>query len=542
MSGIILLNLKQDADYASLRDWCLTVYDFYLSLYPGQTTQLVVNLYKQSIDKIDKKKGEYYDLIIVGAGLSGLTAAYESYKIANDSINILILETSSHYGGNIKNEIDGINLLLPERFYKDENGEYIEDNFSSYYDDAFEFGRYLSEKDLLTVLVNNSYDLYNFLFKDLDCSNLRLIQSEGSKVPRTLIYNNSELTTGKYLTSMIYNKIKNISSINILFNSHFIDLIVTEDYKQIKGAIYEIQEGEEIINVTAHCKSLILASGGYGSDFYDTKESILKEFLIQFYNLPTFSNFYTQGNGIKIARNKGAVLIDQRQAEIYPTCFVDLLDRFNRHKILAPDLFRKLGGILMNKRGKRFCNEIGNRRYVAQNLLKNCDIVTDPKIIKQYEGFLIINEEIKEQYGEEIEDYISKGYLKKYKSFDDFSKQMNISEYYTNIRKSVISYNQGYDKSRDKYGKEIFPCKFTMGETIYVGIITPCIYHTLGGVRINENAQVLNEEKRPIKGLFASGEVAGGIHGAMAMQGNILTEAVVFGRVAAKSAVDFIMK
>ena len=56
MSGIILLNLKKDADYASLRDWCLTVYDFYLSLYPGQTTQLVVNLYKQSIDKIDKKK------------------------------------------------------------------------------------------------------------------------------------------------------------------------------------------------------------------------------------------------------------------------------------------------------------------------------------------------------------------------------------------------------------------------------------------------------------------------------------------------------
>ena len=500
------------------------------------------NIHNNSNNKIDEKKGEYYDLIIVGAGLSGLTAAYESYKIANDSINILILETSSHYGGNIKNEIDGINLLLPERFYKDENGEYIEDNFSSYYDDAFEFGRYLSEKDLLTVLVNNSYDLYNFLFKDLDCSNLRLIQSEGSKVPRTLIYNNSELTTGKYLTSMIYNKIKNISSINILFNSHFIDLIVTEDYKQIKGAIYEIQEGEEIINVTAYCKSLILASGGYGSDFYDTKESILKEFLIQFYNLPTFSNFYTQGNGIKIARNKGAVLIDQRQAEIYPTCFVDLLDRFNRHKILAPDRFRKLGGILMNKRGKRFCNEIGNRRYVAQNLLKNCDIVTDPKIIKQYEGFLIINEEIKEQYGEEIEDYISKGYLKKYKSFDDFSKQMNISEYYTNIRKSVISYNQGYDKSRDKYGKEIFPCKFTMGETIYVGIVTPCIYHTLGGVRINENAQVLNEEKRPIKGLFASGEVAGGIHGAMAMQGNILTEAVVFGRVAAKSAVDFIMK
>ena len=485
---------------------------------------------------------ENYDLIIAGAGLSGLAAAYEASKLLDYSLKILLLEASSKYGGNSNNEIDGINLLIPP-----DNDEFKNnDNFTCYYDDSFDFGRYASEKDLLTILVNNSYELYDFLFYELNCNSLKLIKSEGSKVPRTLIYNSEEdeeekITTGGFLSNLLYNKIKNISSINILFNSNFVDLVINEDYTEIKGVIYQIQQDYKIINVTAKSKAIILATGGYGSDFY-AEESLLKEFLVQYYYLPTFATEYTQGVGIKIGRNKGAVLIDQRQAEIYPTCFVDLSDRFNKHKIIAPDLFRELGGILMNKRGKRFCDEMSDRRFVGQSILKNCNIVTNPNIIKQYEGFLIINEEIKENYGEKVNDYISKGYLKKYESFDEFANEMKISEYYTNIRKSIINYNQACDQNRDMFGKGKFPTKFKMGNTIYVGIITPCIFHTLGGVRISEKAEILNEEKRPIKGLYASGQIIGGIHGVMSMQGNILTQSIVFGRLAAKSAINYIKK
>ena len=512
-----------------------------ISIYTNADNQKdnnIDNLIDSKIDNnINKTKEQYYDLIIVGAGLAGLTAAYESSKLTNNSIKILLLETSSKYGGNSNNEIDGINLLIPPNSYK--MNEKISDNFTCFFDDSFDYGRYSSEKDLLSILVNNSYELYDFLFNELNCNALKLIKSEGSRVPRTLIYNNQEITTGKYLNDILYNKINNISSINISFYSHFIDLIINKDYTEIKGIIYQIQEEDKIINITSKSKAIILATGGYGSDFY-TEESLLKEFLAQYYHLPTFSTKFTQGNGIKIGRNKGAVLIDQRQAEIYPTCFVDLLDRFNRHKILAPDLFRELGGILLNKRGKRFCNEMGNRRYVGQSILKNCDIVTDPNIIKQYEGFLIINEEIKEKFGEKVDDYISNGYMKKYKSFDEFSQDMNISEYYTNIRKSILNYNQGFEQKRDIYGKQTFPTKFKMGEIIYVGIITPCTFHTLGGLAISENAEILNENKKPIRGLFAAGEIIGAIHGQMSMQGNILTQSLVFGRLAAKSAVNYI--
>ena len=481
-----------------------------------------------NINTNSNNNNNYYDLIIVGAGLSGLTATYESNKLTNNSLKILLLETSSNFGGNAKNEKDGINVLMPDN-----------DNFTAFFDESFEFGRYTSERDLLSIMISDSYYLYDFLYKELKCDSLKIIQSEGSKVPRTLIYDNVYITTGQYLTNKLYENISNISTTDIHFNSHFIDIIINEDYTEVKGVIYEIQEGDEIKNISAYSKAIILATGGYGSDFY-AEESLLKEFIIQLYYFPTFSTVYTQGIGIKMARNKGGLLLDQRQAEIYPTCFVDLLDRFNRHKILAPDLFRELGGILINKRGKRFCNEMGNRRYVAQNILKNCDIVTDPSIIKQYEGFLIINEEIKEKFGEKFEDYLSKGYFRKYKSFDEFSKVMNISEYYVNIRTSILNYNQGYESKRDKYGRSIFPTKFKMGDTIYVAIITPCIFHTFGGVRINEKAEIVNESKKGIKGLYAAGQIIGGVHGVMAMQGSVLTQSTVFGKLAAKSAVDYI--
>ena len=258
------------------------------------------NINKKVNHRINNNK-YYYDLIIVGAGLSGLTAAYEANKLSNNSLKILLLETSSKYGGNSVNEIDGINILMPSKKYK--NKKKKEDSFSSFFDDSFEFGRYSNDKDLLTLLVNNSYELYDFLFKELNCDSLKLVQSEGSKIPRTLIYDSQDKTTGKYLSDIIYNKLNNISSVDIFFNSHFIDFVINENHSEIKGVIYEIQENYDIINVTAYSKAVILATGGFGSDFY-TDESILKEYLAQYYYLPTISTRYTQGIGLKIGEIK----------------------------------------------------------------------------------------------------------------------------------------------------------------------------------------------------------------------------------------------
>ena len=495
---------------------------------------------KNIINNENKKEiDNTYDLIIVGAGLSGLTAAYEVNKLTNNSMKILLLEASSSYGGNSINEIDGINILINE---KSKDKYVMKDNFSLFFNDSFEFGQFLGEADLLTELVNKSHGLVDLIFNDLNCNHLKIVKSEGSRFPRTFVSNISNITTGKYLSDKLYNKLKKINSTKILFNSHFIDLLVNSEHTLVKGVKYTTNNNSsDIKNISVKSKAVILCTGGYGSDFY-TNESILNESLVQLYYFPTFLTKYTTGEGLKISRNKGAELIYQRFGEIYPTCFVNLNDRFNRHKKIAPDKFRELGAIIINKRGKRFCDEMGNRRYVGQNILKNCDIVTDPKIVKQYEAFMIINEAIKKEYGvDDINKYINDGYLFKYNSFEEFAKDMNISEYFNNIKKSINNYNEGSEKKYDQFGKKSFPHKFKMKGKIYVSIITPCTYHTLGGVRVTNEGEIINTKGRIIDGLFAAGQIIGGIHGTMAMQGNILTQSMVFGRIAAVSAVDYIM-
>jgi succinate dehydrogenase/fumarate reductase flavoprotein subunit len=86
----------------------------------------------------------------------------------------------------------------------------------------------------------------------------------------------------------------------------------------------------------------------------------------------------------------------------------------------------------------------------------------------------------------------------------------------------------------DEFGKSVFPTTFNINETLHVAQITPSIHYTMGGIRINKNAQVLNEKNEPIEGLFAAGEVTGGVHGKNRLAGNSLLECVVFGRIAGR--------
>ena len=105
---------------------------------------------KKEIDIINNNEDKKnYDLIIVGAGLSGLTAAYEANKLTNNSLKILLLEVSNNYGGNSINEIDGINILLNE---KNNDKENIRDNFSLFFNDSYEYGQFASDPDLLKII------------------------------------------------------------------------------------------------------------------------------------------------------------------------------------------------------------------------------------------------------------------------------------------------------------------------------------------------------------------------------------------------------
>lgn len=70
----------------------------------------------------------------------------------------------------------------------------------------------------------------------------------------------------------------------------------------------------------------------------------------------------------------------------------------------------------------------------------------------------------------------------------------------------------------------------------YIQKVAPATHHTMGGVKINEKAQVINKKGEVIPHLYAAGEVTGGIHGTNRLGGNAITDIVVFGRIAGENA------
>jgi len=472
-----------------------------------------------------------YDLIIVGSGLAGLTSAFEANKLFNGQKKILVLEKMPKFGGNSAKATSGINMLDTPLQAK----EGVKDSFDLFYKDTMKSGKNLSQPKLVSTVVNDSHYLFDFFTKEIgsDISKLGLLG--GHSVPRT--HRPTKATIGYHLVDTVHKKIKDIKSIKIIYNATVCELLTNEKKTKITGIKYYLNENSKNV-LTLSTKGVILASGGFGHDF-DSEDSLLKEFVPDKMKFPTTNGKQTQGIGVKIARKIGIGLTDMTQVQIHPTGFVNLNDRYQKNKILAPELLRGVGGILINQKGQRFCNELGTRDYVSQKIIENCEMAKS-NTITQYESFMLINQKAIDVYGGKVDFYIQKGYLRKYENFKVFAEKMNISKYYDNLIQTLKEYNESADNKKDKFGKKVFPQKFDLNDYIYAGIITPSIHYCMGGVTMNSNAQLIKTDGKVMNGLFGAGEVTGGVHGGNRLGGNSLMECGVYGRRAARSAVEYI--
>ena len=483
------------------------------------------NLFKSSTISYD------YDLVIVGSGLAGLTAAFESNKLFKGKKRILLLEKLPKFGGNSAKATSGINMLNTPLQEK----EGVIDSFDLFYKDTMKSGKNLSQPKLVSTVVNDSHYLFDFFTQEIGSDISKLGILGGHSVPRT--HRPTKETIGYHLVSTVYKKIKNIDSIKIIYNATACELITDEKKTSINGIKYYLNENKDNI-IELKTKSVILSSGGYGHDF-DSEDSLLKEFIPDKMKFPTTNGKQTQGIGVKMARKIGIGLTDMTQVQIHPTGFVNLDDRYAKNKILAPELLRGVGGILINQKGERFCNELGTRDYVTQKIIENCEKAKD-NTITQYESFMLINQKAIDIYGGRVDFYIKKGYLRKYDTIKDFTDKMGIAQYYDNLVKTINEYNDSVDKKSDKFGKTVFPQKFDLNDYIYVGVITPSIHYCMGGLTMTYNGELIKTDGKIMNGLFGAGEVTGGLHGGNRLGGNSLMECGVYGRRAARSAVEYV--
>merc|ERR1712084_139469 len=293
---------------------------------------------------------------------------------------------------------------------------------------------------------------------------------------------------------------------------------------------------------------VILASGGFGADF--TQSSLLAMYRPDLMHLPTTNGEHCTGDGIKMGEEIGAKTIDLEWVQVHPTGLVKPDDADAKIKFLAAEALRGVGGVILNKNGERFANELGRRDYVTGEMWKNSPPFR-----------LCLNKAASDEISWHCKHYTGRGVMKFYESGKALAEDMGIplsvleeahQGHYEAAAKtekdpdggSFPAYPSGksWDAASGKTGSgkkfyhNIIPGSAVKTEPFYVAIITPVIHYCMGGLEVDRDSACVGANGKAIPGLYAAGEVAGGVHGNNRLGGNSLLDCVVFGRVSGKAA------
>jgi flavocytochrome c len=302
---------------------------------------------------------------------------------------------------------------------------------------------------------------------------------------------------------------------------------INKDGNKVTGVTYEF--GGESTKVDG---PVVLATGGYAADFTET--SLLKKWRPDTYDLASTNGTHATGDGQKMVMAIGGNGIDMDKVQVHPTGLVDPKDPGSKWKFLAAEALRGEGGLLLNGDGNRFCDELGHRDYVSGEMWKEKDKGKFPVR-------LILNSKASNVLDFHTRHYSGRGLMKKMTG-KELAKEIGCTA--EHLQSTFDAYNDIADgKKKDPYGKKFFHNgPVNVDDDFHVAVMEPVLHFTMGGIEINDKAQILNSEGKPFEGLFACGELAGGVHGANRLGGSSLLGCVVYGRVAGDSASNFLFQ
>jgi len=468
------------------------------------------------------------DAIVIGTGLAGLSA---TLNILDRGGRVVLIEKEHRLGGNSNKASSGINACCPQN---STYGDYLE----SFKEDTIRSAGKSSKPHLIETLVENSEAAVQWL-KDrvgVDLSVLAQLGGHGHK--RTHRPNQ-----GMVGAEIIYNIQRAVKTYE---NSGMVKIMVDTRVTQLKrsdsGAVVGVEgvkmtkDGKnETISLTS--PNVVLATGGFASD--RSSGSYLDRYRPELMRMPATAGEFSTGDGITLGTSAGAGIVDMDKVQVHPTGWVDPKDPSNPGKILAGELMRGVGGILMNHEGERFCNELGTRAYVVDKMFGH-----DPQYAKtktwnvdtEIPTFsLVLSASAAEEAQKHVDHYLNKGLLTRIEGLDALANWMKLPV--ATVKASLLEYQRDAKKGKDAWGKVTFngvPQKDLSSEVFYAGKITPVLHYCMGGLTIDKDGNVLNENNEIIPGLHAAGEVSGGVHGDNRLGGNSLLECTVFGTIVGK--------
>lgn len=446
------------------------------------------------------------DVVVVGGGGAGMTAAI---TVAENGKSVILLEKSDILGGNTSRASSGMNAA--ETHYEKEQG--IEDSVELFIEDTIKSGKEINDPELVRTLAENTSEAIDWLDKENAPLSGPLGTMGGLSAKRTHRPVDAEgnvTSVGNFLVSALGVRLDELG-IEVVTGAA-VNKIIMEDGKAV-GVSGVGAYGE---NITVHANSVIIATGGFGGNM--DRIVALRPDLAGYIS----TNVATaDGDAIDFLGEVGADFVDMEQIQLHPTVIPT-------DGALVGEALRGDGAILVNREGVRFTNETGTRDAVSA------------AEVSQTGGnvWLIANQEMYE--GSAVIKKLDKsGYLVTGADLDELAKAMEFDANATAALKETVSTWSTYVASGTDadFSRDIgTPLTDLSSGPYYAVNVGPGIHHCMGGVKINTDAQVISTDGTPIPGLYACGEVTGGIHGANRLGGNAVADIVVFGRIAGENA------
>jgi len=462
---------------------------------------------KQAANKTAKEDKEYTtDVVVIGAGGAGLAAAVSAHE---NGAKVIVLEKMPQVGGNTIISGAAYNAVDPVRQGK----QGIEDSVDKHFTQTYEGGDKKGDPELIRTLVENAYPTLQWLeglgmeFKDEVFTVLGGLWPRAHKPVKPL-------GTGYIETYMNYIE-KTNDEIQVLVNTKAKELIVEND--AVTGVKAEGKNG----NVVVHAKSVVMAAGGFGAnvdmrnEYNGTWPDLTK--------LKTTNHPGATGDGIVMAEKVDANLVGMEYIQLLPMGDPETGS-------LSGNIEQGVENrIFVNKEGNRFVDEGARRDVMTLALMEQ----TDQSMWVIVDKHSYPTGDTKNNFNESIDDLVAAGRAYKADTLEDLAKQMGVDS--DNFVKAVEGFNSAVDAGTDEFGRTLFDQKLDTAP-FYAGARVPTVHHTMGGIQINTDAQVINKAGEVIKGLYAAGEVTGGIHGTNRLGGNALADVKTFGRIAGQSA------
>ena len=468
------------------------------------TAEAIKNALAKASGKSEKAaevKNGNCDIVIIGAGGAGLAAAIEGVQ---NGAKVIVLEKMGVAGGNTTSATGGLNAA--ETKIQKELG--IEDTKEQFYADTMKGGYNKNDPALVRKMVDKAAETVDWLMSfGVDLSDVgKMAGSTNKRTHRP----QGGAAVGAHMVSVMETEALKIG-VDLRKNSKVIDIIKEEN----KPAGVVVETNGQRYTIAA--KAVIIATGGFGAN-----PDMVVKYKPELEGFGTTNHKGATGDAFAWIEKFGGALTQMDEIQTHPTVVPG-------NGLMITEAVRGNGAIMVNREGNRFCSEMATRDVMSKAILnqtgKTAYLVFDMGVRKSLKA---------------IEGYVKQGLLTEGKTPEALAQKLGIPA--ESFASTIASYNQIQASGNDaEFGRKASEMPRPLTEGPYYAVeVGPAIHHTMGGIKITPNAEVLDTNGNVIPGLYAAGEVTGGVHGGNRLGGNAVADICVYGKIAADSALEYI--